>query len=67
LLRQDGWMMLLRQGSICRNGFSRERMGEQAANAFDEAVRKVIAPFLRGGSLTLSIFCSIVWGTPQEV
>jgi hypothetical protein len=42
-------------------------MGEQAANAFDDAVRKVIAPFLRGELLTLSVFCSVVWGTPQGV
>jgi hypothetical protein len=42
-------------------------MGEQAANAFDDTVRKVIAPFLRGELLTLSVFCSVVWGTPQGV
>ncbi|HEY7420049.1 MAG TPA: methyltransferase domain-containing protein [Ktedonobacteraceae bacterium] len=47
------------------NGFSRERMGEKTANAFDEEVRKVIAPFLRDGLLTLSTFNMLVWGIPH--
>lgn len=47
------------------NGFSRQRMGEKAANAFDEEVRKVIAPFLQEGVLTLSLFNTLVWGAPQ--
>jgi ubiquinone/menaquinone biosynthesis C-methylase UbiE len=48
-----------------RNGFSRERMGEEAANAFDNEVRKVLSPFLQNGLLTLSIFDTLIWGTPQ--
>jgi len=47
------------------NGFSRERMGERAANAFDEEVRKVISPFLQDGVLTLSTFNTLAWGIPQ--
>lgn len=47
------------------NGFSRERMGEKAAYAFDEEVRKVISPFLHDGVLTLSTFDMLVWGIPQ--
>jgi ubiquinone/menaquinone biosynthesis C-methylase UbiE len=47
------------------NGFSRERMGEEAANAFDDEVRKVLSPFLQDGSLTLSAFNTLVWGIPQ--
>jgi SAM-dependent methyltransferase len=50
-----------------RNGFSQERMGEEAANAFDEEVRKVIAPFLQDGLLTQSVISMVVWGSPQEV
>ena len=46
-----------------RNGFSRERMGEQAANAFDEDARKVLSPFLQAGLLTLSTFDTLTWGT----
>ncbi|GCE15287.1 class I SAM-dependent methyltransferase [Tengunoibacter tsumagoiensis] len=47
------------------NGFSRERMGEEAANTFDEAFRKVISPFLQDGRLALSTFNTLVWGYPQ--
>jgi ubiquinone/menaquinone biosynthesis C-methylase UbiE len=46
------------------NGFSRERMGEDAANAFDDEVRKVLAPFLHDGLLTLSVVNSVTWGKP---
>jgi ubiquinone/menaquinone biosynthesis C-methylase UbiE len=48
-----------------RNGLSRERMGEKAANAFDDEVRKMISPFLKDGLRTLSSFNTLVWGTPQ--
>ena len=47
-----------------RNGFSRERMGAKAADAFDEEARKVISPFLQDGALTLSTFSTLVWGLP---
>jgi ubiquinone/menaquinone biosynthesis C-methylase UbiE len=49
-----------------RNGFSRERMGEEVARAFDEEVRKTLTPFLQDGLLRLSISSYVVWGTPQE-
>ena len=49
-----------------RNGFSRERMGEQAARAFGEEVRKAIAPFLQKGRLHLSVVSTVVWGLPQK-
>ena len=49
-----------------RNGFSRQRMGEEAAMAFDEEVRKLISPFLQDGQLLLSAFSTIVWGLPQK-
>ena len=48
-----------------RNGFSRERMGEEVADIFDEEVRKMITPFLQGGLLTLSVVSEVVWGTPK--
>ena len=48
-----------------RNGFSRERMGEEAATAFDDEVRKIISPFLQDGQLLLSALSTIVWGLPQ--
>ena len=46
------------------NGFSRERMGEDAANVFDDEVRKVLAPFLHDEMLTLSVVNSVTWGKP---
>jgi len=49
-----------------RNGFSRERMGEEAATAFDEKVRKLISPFLQAGQLLLSAVSTVVWGLPQK-
>ena len=49
-----------------RNGFSRERMGEETATAFDEEVRKLISPFLQDGQLLLSAVCTVVWGLPQK-
>jgi ubiquinone/menaquinone biosynthesis C-methylase UbiE len=47
-----------------RNGFSRERMGRDAALAFDEEVRTLLAPFQQNGLLTLSVTSQMVWGTP---
>src|SRR6266700_870294 len=46
------------------NGFSRERMSEEAASAFDNEVRKLLAPFLQNGQLTLSVFNLVTWGKP---
>ena len=48
-----------------RNGLSRERMGEEAAMAFDEEVRSVISPFLQKGQLILSNRSVVVWGNPS--
>jgi SAM-dependent methyltransferase len=47
-----------------RNGFSRERMSADAANAFDEEMRKVLTSFQRDGMLTLSIAGRVMWGQP---
>jgi hypothetical protein len=48
-------------------GLSRDRMGEEAANAFNEEVRKVISPFLQDRLLHLSVVSTVVWGLPQEL
>ncbi|GCE31805.1 hypothetical protein KDA_72890 [Dictyobacter alpinus] len=47
-----------------RNGLSRERMGDVAADRFDEGVREIIGPYTQDGFLTLSIVSSMVWGQP---
>jgi ubiquinone/menaquinone biosynthesis C-methylase UbiE len=49
------------------NGFSRERMGEEAARAFDAEVRNLISPFLQDGRLLLSVVSTVVWGLPQDL
>lgn len=49
------------------NGLSRERMEEEAAKSFDEAVRNALAPFLQEGQLHLSVACTVVWGLPLEL
>ena len=50
-----------------RNGFSRERMDEAAAQAFDAEVRKLLIPFLQDDRLTLPVFDEIVWGVPYTL
>jgi SAM-dependent methyltransferase len=45
-----------------RNGFSRDRMGAASAQAFDDAVRAVMAPHATEGRVTLSIETRVVWG-----
>jgi SAM-dependent methyltransferase len=53
-------------GSIhSRNGFSRQRMGEEAAEAFDQQVGNLLRPYLQEGQLTLAVVGRIVWGRPQ--
>ncbi|MBO0780452.1 MAG: methyltransferase domain-containing protein [Ktedonobacteraceae bacterium] len=50
-----------------RNGFSYERMGEEAASAFDAEMRAVLTPFQQDGLLTLSLTAHITWGKPQTL
>ena len=45
-----------------RNGFSRDRMGAANAQAFDDAVRAAMAPYVTEGRVTLSIETRVVWG-----
>jgi ubiquinone/menaquinone biosynthesis C-methylase UbiE len=54
------------QSFYSRNGFSRERMGEEAANAFDDTFKAMISPFLQDRQLTLSVFSSVEWGDPLD-
>jgi SAM-dependent methyltransferase len=48
-----------------RNGFSIERMGPANARLFDDALREVMAPYVRDGVVTLSIDTRVVWGCMQ--
>ena len=45
-------------------GLPRERMGPESSEAFDRAVRRVIAPFAVDGILHLAASATVAWGTP---
>jgi SAM-dependent methyltransferase len=47
-----------------RNGFSRQRMTKASAKAFDDAVRKIVTPHARDGSVEIETISTIVWGKP---
>jgi SAM-dependent methyltransferase len=47
-----------------RNGLSRERMGHEAACAFDDRIRSVVIPFCVDGIVELQVSARIVWGRP---
>lgn len=44
-----------------RNGFSRDRMGADSANAFDSEARKHLERFSRDGVLDLGVIGSVTW------
>jgi ubiquinone/menaquinone biosynthesis C-methylase UbiE len=48
-----------------RNGFSRQRMGAGAAEAFDHEVANLLSPYLQEGFLTLGVIGYVVWGRPE--
>ncbi|MHC4549876.1 MAG: class I SAM-dependent methyltransferase [Planctomycetota bacterium] len=45
-----------------RNGFSRGRMGEERAKAFDREVERLVAPHCPGGIVHLQITALVCWG-----
>jgi len=47
-----------------RNGFSRERMSADAAQAFDEAVRALVQRHSPGGEVHGDVVATVVWGRP---
>lgn len=48
-----------------RNGFSRDRMTPEAADAFDREVTTIVRPHATDNSVTLRISGEIVWGIPD--
>lgn len=48
-----------------RNGFSRQRMTRQDAEAFDAEVRRLVSPHCADGRVELWVACEVVWGTPE--
>ena len=49
-----------------RSGFSRERMGIERAQAFDQEARKILLMTYPEGNITLQVVGSIVWGIPGK-
>jgi trans-aconitate methyltransferase len=45
-----------------RNGLSRERMPQDDADAFDDAVRELVGPHLRDGCVPLQCYTQLTWG-----
>ncbi len=48
-----------------RNGFSRDRMTPEAADAFDREVRELLACHHRDGVIRGAIGADVVWGVPR--
>jgi trans-aconitate methyltransferase len=47
-----------------RSGFSRERMGIESVQAFDQEARKILLKIYADGNVTLQVVGRIVWGIP---
>lgn len=47
-----------------RNGFSRDRMGSGAADAFDDALADMVVPHASNGLVTLHLVAELRWGVP---
>jgi len=56
----DDWI----ESFHARNGFSRDRMDADAANACDDALRSSIGPYCPHGVVEQSISACILWGLP---
>jgi hypothetical protein len=50
-----------------RNGFSRQRMGTESAEAFDYEVANLLSPYLQEGWLTFGVIGHVVWGRPETL
>lgn len=50
-----------------RSGFSRERMGTERAQAFDQEARKILLRTYQNGTITLQVVGSVVWGIPGNL
>ena len=48
-----------------RSGFSRERMGQAQAKAFDQEARKMLLRTYRDGIISFQVEGSVVWGLPN--
>ena len=49
-----------------QNGFSRDRMSEESAAAFDREVRELARPHAMNGTLPIQVGASVVWGRARD-
>jgi hypothetical protein len=49
-----------------RNGFSRERMSPEQADAFDEEARKILLGTQSDGVMTMQVVGKVVWGIAKD-
>ena len=49
-----------------QNGFSRDRMDQAAADAFDREVRDLVSPYAERGRLRLTAVATVTWGRPAK-
>lgn len=48
-----------------RNGFSRQRMQNNAATSFDNTVRCLVQPYAIGSLIHTNVDATVIWGRPQ--
>lgn len=53
------------EGIHSRSSFSRELMGRQAADEFDQQARKILQPYQHDGILPLHVVGTVIWGKPM--
>ena len=49
-----------------RSGFSRQRMGRERAERFDEELRRLVLPHASGGMLRYDVSATLAWGVPRR-
>lgn len=74
---KDAWAPTVEEYLACRhsqNGLSRERMGDESADAFDAAIRDRVEMRLKDGSIRMggnrlsgTVDSSVIWGKPKKV
>jgi len=74
---KDAWAPTVEEYLACRhsqNGLSRERMGDESADAFDAAIRDRVEMRLKDGSVRMeedhllgTVDSSVIWGKPKRV
>jgi trans-aconitate methyltransferase len=47
-----------------RNGLSRDRLGEELSQEFDDRLTALVMPFCPSGYMTLDYYSRVIWGAP---